>query len=196
MVMNNRVKFRLAVLLASSAVAISGCAVGGGDEGSGADSSPPSAKPVEVKDPLDATAVKQCDLLKAGDAKSLGLEPIGEISPNEMDPAIPDSCEWKSAGGETSVALTVIPGRSIQQYRDSSSSYVDFAEMNIAGHPAVQANNSLPEQGSCGIYLATKDDQILFSFAFDTPSDGSKFDPCSYAKGALERSVPGLPSVK
>ncbi|GAB2659881.1 hypothetical protein GCM10027271_18240 [Saccharopolyspora gloriosae] len=186
---------RLLSLLASSAILVSGCAIGDQAGGDGSQSTVPNEKPSEVKDPREASGASPCDLLKAGDAQAMGLEPTGEVTPNQLDPTMPDSCEWQSPGGETSVALSAIPGRSIQQYRESAASYVDFAEMEIAGHPAVQANNAPPESGSCGIYLATKDDQILFSFAFDTPP-GEKFDPCSYAKGALERSVPGLPSAK
>ncbi|WP_258343131.1 DUF3558 domain-containing protein [Saccharopolyspora gregorii] len=187
---------RSLVVTAASVVLVSGCAVGGDSPNEGGDPSSSTGKPSGIADPRDASGIPPCELMKASDAQELGFGPNGKVTPNDLDPTMPDGCTWRSAEGATSVSLSVIPNRTIQQYRDASASFVDYAELNIAGHPAVRANDDLPENGSCGIYLAAKDDQILFSFAFDAPSGGEPFDPCSYAQGALERSVSVLPSVK
>ncbi|MEU6131638.1 DUF3558 domain-containing protein [Saccharopolyspora sp. NPDC047091] len=184
-------RFGVAVLAAFLA---SGCAVGGssGDENSEAGSQPTS----EIGDSRDAAAVQQCSLLKSEDVQVLGLSPNGEVKPNELDPSMPDNCTWQSGDGKKSVALTVFPGRSIQQYRDNSDSYVDFSEMTIAGHPAVQANASPPGGGSCGIFLGTKDDQVLLAVAIDFTKAEKPYDPCPLAKSALEASVPTLPAAE
>ncbi|MCA1228699.1 DUF3558 domain-containing protein [Saccharopolyspora sp. 6M] len=185
--------FRFGVAVFAAFLA-SGCAVGGssGGEAPGSDSRPTS----EINDPRDAASVQQCSLLKSEDIQALGLSPDGKVKPNELDPSMPDNCTWESDDGKKSLAVTVFPGRSIQQYRDNSDSYVDFSEMVIAGHPAVQANASSPEGGSCGIFLGTKDDQVVSAVAIDFTKAEKPYDPCPLAKSALEASVPTLPAAK
>ena len=91
--------------------------------------------------------------------------------------------------------MTPLDSRSIQAYYDNKSKYRDFAELTIAGHPAVRANAGDPAQdGFCDIFLATKQDQILSAQASFIGLDGQ--DPCTLAQQALEASVPNLPAAK
>ncbi|MCA1189412.1 MULTISPECIES: DUF3558 domain-containing protein [unclassified Saccharopolyspora] len=187
---------RLLICVASvAALALSGCSVGSGEESAPSPSSAPDSGDSEVEDPRDAAGVPPCSLVKPQDIAALGLLPEGEVQPDELDPSLPDNCTWKSDRGDKYVAISVLPGRSLQIYRDNEDSYVDYSEGVIAGHPAIQANNDRPENGSCGVYLATKEDQILFSFAADV-TVGEVHDPCSLAKRALEASVPTLPAAE
>lgn len=186
---------RALVGFVSFAALASGCAVGSGDDSDPAPQGSPSGQASEVKDPRDASGVEVCSLLKPQDVQTLNLEPQGQKMKDALDPSLPEHCKWRSPGGETTVSLSVLPGRSLQVYRDNSSGFVDYAESEIAGHPAVQANDDDPANGSCALYLATRDDEILYSFATEANGSGAPVDPCGLAKKALESSVPALPPV-
>ncbi|MEU5850966.1 DUF3558 domain-containing protein [Saccharopolyspora shandongensis] len=148
----------------------------------------------QINSPKDAAAVDVCRLLPPEGATAAGLQPTGEISKNLIDPSATDGCAWRDGNG-TSVTMTPLSDRSLQEYYENKSQYVDFQELNIAGHPAVRANEGdRMRDGFCNIFLATKDGQVLASQS-DTNADG-RTDPCNLAQKALEASVPTLPAAK
>jgi hypothetical protein len=162
---------RSAILSAGAAficTALTACG-GGGTEGSPA---PETQQPsgVTISAPKDAMATDRCGLLPADAATGIGLAPQGKEQSDPLD------------------------GRSIQAYLDNKSKYVDFQELSIAGHPSVRANQGDPKQdGTCDIFLATKEGQILSAQAhvMDTSQDA-----CGIAQKALEAAVPTLPASK
>ncbi|MDA3643660.1 DUF3558 domain-containing protein [Saccharopolyspora indica] len=144
----------------------------------------------QISDPKDAAAVPPCDLLPRDAATRLGVDPQGAEESEEWR----KSCAWFSSDQSRSVGLSALPNRTLSEYLDNRSQYADFEELTIAGHPAVRANQNDPkEAGSCAIFLATKDSQILSSQVdfFDKSED-----PCSLAQQALEATVPELPAAK
>ncbi|QUH00392.1 DUF3558 domain-containing protein [Saccharopolyspora erythraea] len=169
---------------------------GGGEPGGTGTPAPPEVKPVtgpKINDPKDAAAVEICNLLPSGAATSMGLEPTGKIRTNQIDPEAPPSCSWTSSDTSLNVGMTALSDRSIQEYYDHKADYVDYAELDIAGHPAVRVNKGDPKQdGFCNIYVATKDGQVLSAVSHDS----SMADPCGLAQKALEASVPTLPAAK
>lgn len=165
----------------------------------GSDSETPSPSPAPqnqsepaISDPRDASAVELCQLLPAEAATSLGLQPTGEADEGaNLNPDAPPACTWKTTDEHGSVALGSDSQISIQDYYDNKAIFVDYRELTIAGHPAVQGNRSKPEEtGNCWVYVGTKENQVLSAFAFGVP------DPCSLAQNALEASVPTLPAAK
>lgn len=145
----------------------------------------------KISDPRDATAVDLCKLLPADAATSLGLNPSGEVDDKpKLNPDEPPTCTWKSEDGSTIVSLGPMTG-TIEEYRKNKSIFVDYQELTIAGHPAVQGNRSNPaETGNCWMYLGSKDNQLLAAFAMGNSA------PCSLTQKALEASVPTLPAAK
>ncbi|MGI8309338.1 DUF3558 domain-containing protein [Saccharopolyspora hattusasensis] len=144
----------------------------------------------KISDPKDAAAVPPCDILPPDAATSLGLNPESKkLSESESQ-----SCGWRSFDERDRLSFTAIPNRSLSSYLNNRSQFVDFEELTIAGHPAVRANRNDPQKlGSCSIFLATKDGQILSSIVsfFDKTKD-----PCGFAQHALEAAVPKLPAAK
>ncbi|GAA4619193.1 hypothetical protein GCM10023108_43050 [Saccharopolyspora hordei] len=148
----------------------------------------------KIDAPKDAAAVDVCNLLPAEGATAIGLKPEGELVENMIDAEAPPGCDWRTEDG-TSVMLTPLSDRSLQEYYDHKSMYVDFQELEIAGHPAVRANEGdRMKDGFCNIFLGTKDGQVLASQTAMI-SDGQT-DPCDLAQKALEASVPTLPAAK
>ncbi|RCW44673.1 uncharacterized protein DUF3558 [Halopolyspora algeriensis] len=103
---------------------------------------------------------------------------------------------WESPdGGGKKIGFTAIDGRSIKTYYKKSHSYTDFEKITVAGHPAVRANKTDPMTGgSCDIYLASKKNQVVYSYA-RTPKVG-EVNPCDLSKQALELSVSSWPTAK
>ncbi|TWG08825.1 uncharacterized protein DUF3558 [Saccharopolyspora dendranthemae] len=170
-------------------ITMSACSGGSGNEP--APQPPPQGQAgPAISDPKDAAAVDLCQLLPADAATSLGLNPAGEVETSSVDPDMPPQCTWKSENGATTLSLG--PSKtSVQWYIDNKSTFVDFRELNIAGHPTVQGNKADPAQTqNCWMYLGTMDNQVLGAFAFGTA------DPCSMTQKALEASVPTLPAAK
>ncbi|WP_460328631.1 DUF3558 domain-containing protein [Actinopolyspora lacussalsi] len=171
----------------------------GSEERSAESSASRNAAGPEIANPKDATTAKVCELLPAEAARELGLQPRGETPEGNL--TLPDEaadrCVWKSSYGATSVSLTPLAGRSIQQYYDNPQSYVDFKKLNIAGYPAVRANRDDPMSGgSCDIFLATKQNQVVKSYWRLNAADTGEVDPCGNAKKALRLSVSSWPAAK
>ncbi|MER7011205.1 DUF3558 domain-containing protein [Saccharopolyspora sp. NPDC000359] len=144
----------------------------------------------QINDPKDAAAIPPCDILPEGTAANLGLKPQGR----EVEDSSNRVCSWSSPDDRDRLGLSAIPNRSLSSYLDNRSQYADFAELTIAGHPAVRANRTDPKQmGGCAIFLATKNDQVLSSQVdfFDKTKD-----PCGLAQQALEAAVSALPAAK
>ncbi|WP_246195890.1 DUF3558 domain-containing protein [Halopolyspora algeriensis] len=156
-----------------------------------------SAAPV-IANPKDATAMSVCSLLSSEAATTLGLNPTGKKESKLTAPKSPDSCEWESPGsGATKVSITAFNGRSIQQYYNNSSEYSDFEKLRIAEHPAVRANKNDPMVGgSCAVFLASKENQVVMAYARLNAEDTGKVDPCGMAKKAFELSVPSWPAAQ
>lgn len=170
-------------------ITMSACSGGSGNEP--APQPPPQGQAgPAISDPKDAAAVDLCQLLPADAATSLGLNPAGEVETTSVDPDMPPQCTWKSENGATTLSLG--PSKtSVQWYLDNKATFVDYRELNIAGHPTVQGNKADPAQTqNCWMYLGTMDNQVLGAFAFGTA------DPCSMTQKALEASVPTLPAAK
>lgn len=181
------------VVLAGALVACSG-----GDSGQTAEQPKPEAEPggeLDIANPKDAAAVDMCSLLPGEAASSMGLNTEGEMDDGpDIASDSPESCVWKTEDGFTSVSLSPLNDRSIQEYYDGKSQYPDYQELTLAGHPAVRANQGDPQQdGFCAVFLATSDDQLLYAHS-DTSSDNES-DPCGLAQKALETSVPTLPAA-
>ncbi|WP_406689116.1 DUF3558 family protein [Saccharopolyspora sp. ID03-671] len=179
----------LAGAAAGLVITMSACSSGSAPEPAPAPESQHQAGPT-INDPKDASAVDLCQLLPGDAATSLGLNPAGEEETSPIDPDMPPQCTWKTEDGATTVSLgpSNVP---IQWYFDNKATFVDYRELNIAGHPTVQGNKADPAQTeNCWMYLGTKDGQILGAFAFGTA------DPCSLTQKALEASVPTLPAAK
>lgn len=191
--------FKRSAVLGTGAVLIGllvGCSPGGApsEEGDAASQAPQKPSGPAISAPKDATAVDRCSLLSAEAAQSLGLAPRGEERPDPLDPDAPAPCTW-SDGGRARLSLTPINDRSLQAYYDNQSQYVDYAALNIAGHPAVRANQGDPRtDGACDIFLATQDGQVLA--AQSHVNDVQDQDPCGLTQKALEASVPTLPAAK
>ena len=147
-----------------------------------------------ISNPKNASKVDLCSMLPPEGASAAGLDPAGEIddSPKISDD-IQESCVWKSPDGKTSLALSVLPDRSIEQYQANKAKYADYQELTIAGYPAVRANDADPAQsGACSIFLAVADHQMVYA---DT-AQVDIADPCAVTQKALEATVPTLPAAK
>ncbi|MER7079432.1 Protein of unknown function [Saccharopolyspora kobensis] len=152
--------------------------------------STPPASGTQISNPKDAATVPPCDLLPPDAATGFGLELPGDDESDDSRRA----CGWYSADQSESLGLAVLPDRPLSSYLDNRTQFADFAELTIAGHPAVRANRNDPKtQGTCDIFLATKENEILSSQTYF--SDKSK-DACGLAQQALEAAVPALPSAK
>ncbi|MDI2028390.1 DUF3558 family protein [Saccharopolyspora sp. TS4A08] len=185
---------RSAILCAGAAFAgvLTACGGGGTDGAPAPEPQQPSG--VTIDAPKDAMAKDRCGLLPADAAAGLGLAAQGEEQSDPLDPEAPSPCVWNSADGKNRLSLTPLEGRSIQAYYDNKAKYADYQELSIAGHPAARANQGDPKQdGTCDIFLATKNDQILSAQAhvMDTNQDA-----CGIAQKALEAAVPTLPAAQ
>ncbi|PRW64232.1 hypothetical protein CEP50_06245 [Actinopolyspora mortivallis] len=164
-------------------------------EGSG-DSTTPAGSGERIANPKDATAVGVCELLPAEAASELGVQQQGEKSTNELGGSGTPACTWESRDGLTSVALSPAPDRSVRIYRKNRSQYVDYEEFEVGGYPVVRANKVKPmESGSCGMFIAAQENQLVQSFAAVPAEQVGKSDPCSLAEKALELSVSSWPDA-
>lgn len=136
-------------------------------------------------------AAERCGLLPADAATGLGLAPQGKEQSDPLDPEAPSPCVWNSVDGKNRLSLTPLDGRSIQAYYDNKSKCVGFQELSIAGHPSVRANQGDPKQdGTCDIFLATKERQILSAQA--ARCSGRTRRPAR-GNGRTRTTVAGLP---
>ncbi|NYI83306.1 DUF3558 family protein [Saccharopolyspora hordei] len=181
---------RSAVLGATLTAVLAACGNQAPDSDEGAPQTTRASSGPQVNDPKDATAIQPCDFLSADAATNLGVKPAGR----EVEDSSNRICSWSSPDDRDRLGLSAIPNRSLSSYLDNRSQFADFAELTIAGHPAVRANRNDPKKtGGCAIFLATKDDQVLSSQVdfFDKTKD-----PCSLAQQALEAVVPALPVAR
>lgn len=181
-----------------AAVCLAACSGGADqDEGKPTPSAASDSGGIPIEAPKDAAANDVCDLLPADAATSLGFDPEGRSIANMIEPDAPDGCEWKTPENRgAGVTLTSRGDRSIGEYHQNREVYSDFEELTIAGHPAVRANQGDPMQdGSCNVFLGTKDDQVLASQASANAGEAGTTDPCDTALKALEASVPTLPQA-
>lgn len=145
-----------------------------------------AAPAVQISNPKDATAVDPCDILPNQTATELGLLPEGRPAEEE------NLCQWVSEDRSLYVAFAPLENRSIQEYYDNKTAFVDYGELTIAGYPTVRANQGNPaEDGFCDFFLATNDNQVLHAAG----SDSSLTDPCGLAQKALEAAVSNLPAA-
>ncbi|NYH80825.1 hypothetical protein FHR84_004193 [Actinopolyspora biskrensis] len=157
-----------------------------------------SSSGAEITNPKDAAAADVCSLLPVEVASQLGFKEQGEKESSMTNPEASDACYWESPdGGATKNSFAVSDGRSIQQYYDNPDSFYDFNKLNISGYPAVRANKDDPmSAGSCNIFLAPKQDQVVQSHSTLNAEDTGKVDPCAQAKKALKLSVSSWPAAK
>ncbi|WP_092978055.1 DUF3558 domain-containing protein [Actinopolyspora lacussalsi] len=194
-----------ALVLSLMLAACSSDAVDEGDEGGASGSTrtsevtgSQSQTEVEIANPKDAAALEPCELLPAQAAKSLGMKTRGERKPNDINPSLPDACDWETPdGGAEKISLTAFGERSIQSYYDNKSQYGHFEKLSISNYPAVVAMDSSPmETGICSVFLASKQGEVVGSVANVTYDRVGKVDPCSTAKKALKLSLPSWPAAK
>lgn len=157
-----------------------------------------SSSEVEIANPKDASATDVCSLLSADAATELGLSPEGEKKSSLTGESDPNSCYWKDPeDSATKSRFRVFGGRSIQSYYDNSGDFQDFKKLTISGYPAVRANKGDPmSAGSCNVYLATQQSQLVATSAHINAEDTGKIDPCARAKKALKLSISSWPAAK
>lgn len=173
--------------------ALAACSGGGPEESAPQAGQDAQEKPDSIENPKDVSGPELCDLLPPETARSLNLNPQGEVDDSpDISSDSPEACEWKSEDNRKSVALSPMLNRPIQEIQANEAGYVDYEELTIAGHPAVRANKGDPAQdGWCAMYVGTADDQLLYGFSLDE----SKTNPCGMTQKALEASVPTLPAA-
>ncbi|WP_223208223.1 DUF3558 family protein [Actinopolyspora erythraea] len=189
-------------------VVLASCSFGSSDDGgsgSGADpggsvnSTPSSSKGsgVDISSPKNATGVDVCELLSPEAAKQLGIKPSGERRENDLDPDVEDSCKYgDSLDGDLSVSLAAFDDRQIVSYYENKEMYAIFEKIGIAGHPAVVAAKQDPmKSGTCSVFLASKQDQVVGAVVTVAADDTGKKDPCVPAKKALKLSLPSWPAA-
>lgn len=148
--------------------------------------SPEENSSIQIPNPKNAAAVEPCDILSAQAAVELGFQPEGKSAHEGT------GCRWYSEDRSRNIALIVLQDRSIREFYDSKSIYVDYEELTIADHPAVRANQGDPaEDGFCDFFLATDTNQLIQASGSDT----SHADACGPARKALEAAVPNLPAA-
>ncbi|WP_192827083.1 DUF3558 family protein [Actinopolyspora erythraea] len=150
-----------------------------------------------IPNPKDATAVDVCELLPEDVATQLGVQPEGKKRDNVLGATETDNCTWKSQGGLISVAMSPVKDRSLDTYYNNQSEYVDFERITVQGNPGVRANKVKPMgSGSCGMFLATQQSQLVQSFAILQSEEAGVTDPCALAKKALRLSLPSWPAAE
>src|SRR5690606_42162820 len=97
-----------------------------------------AAPAVQISNPKDATAVDPCDILPNQTATELGLLPEGRPAEEE------NLCRWVSEDFSLYVSFTPLENRSIQEYYDNKTAFVDYGELTIAGYPTVRGNQGNP----------------------------------------------------
>ncbi len=178
--------------------ALAGCASGGDEETGTADQAqgdPSQEKQsgVQIDNPKDASQVDLCGLLPPELAEKFGLSAEGE--PDQSITTGEETCSWSSADEGSGLNIAAIADRSLQTYLDNSDQYVDFEQVQIAGHPAVRANEGNPqEDGYCDFFVALNDNQMLSSQATVANSDPD--DPCQIAREGAEEAVSNIPDAK
>lgn len=176
------------------AVTLSACSGGGASPGggSGSASPAPASSGSAIKDPKDASG-DPCTFLPANGASAVGVSPQGKPSKDEGDGS--PVCTW-SGPNYHSLSFDVMP-QGIESFNGRASSYGDFEQFAIAGHPAVRANEA--KRGTadtCEIFVGTKNGQILHTQGAVAALNVGKEDPCQIAQHALEATVPNLPPAK
>ncbi|SDR03356.1 Protein of unknown function [Actinopolyspora saharensis] len=153
---------------------------------------------MDIANPKDAAATDVCSLLSARAATELGLSPEGERKSSLIDESDPDSCYWQDPGDRaTKSRFRVFEGRSIQSYYENPGEFQDFKKLTISGYPAARANKGDPvSAGSCNVYLATQQNQLVATSAHVSVEDTGKVDPCAKAKKALKLSVSSWPAAE
>lgn len=150
---------------------------------------------VEIAAPKDVSRADLCGLLPPETATSLGLVPTGKAEKDALDPDSRKLCAWNTPDGSGRLSISAFDDRAIETYYKASSDYADFAKFNVAGHPAVRANpGSAVAEGSCAMFVATKEGQLLGSTA--VLGQSAEKDPCVVTKQALEAAIPMLPAAK
>ncbi|WP_245755359.1 DUF3558 domain-containing protein [Actinopolyspora alba] len=154
-----------------------------------------SQSEIAIPSPKDVTAVDVCGLMPGDAASKLGLGPDGEK--DEGGSSASSACVWENSESYKSVSLSPILDRSLSVYYENTSEFVDFKKLKILENPGVRANKSKPmESGSCSVYVATRQNQLVNSFATVPVNEIGKSDPCVPAKKALELSLPSWPAAK
>ena len=176
-----------------------GCASQGGSTGGAQPAPPPPAdNAVKIDAPKDAKGVPLCNLLSPQAAQSLGLKPQGQEEADDLNPSEPPMCRYESEGTDKLVlSMSVLERNISRDYLASPQTWQDFAKLDVVGHPAVRANVADPNQrGSCDIFLATQENQMVASQVSLPTTAPNKAESCQIAQKALEAAGPTLPLAK
>lgn len=196
----NNVRARALVCSVASVALLSACSLGQGEGQSPDSGNAPTAQPgsgINVTDPKDPGRLPPCDLLPAQGVELLGLVSPGRTTEGSFGSDEKDTCAWKSPDGAVSTSLGAMADRTLQDYYDNPSEFVDFEKLTISGHPAVRANRGDPKaDGTCSFFLASKPDQVVQSTGQVPSTRRGQADPCDLAQKALESAVPSWPAVK
>ncbi|APU12360.1 putative DUF3558 family protein [Actinoalloteichus sp. GBA129-24] len=141
-----------------------------------------------VSEPKDLAGLDVCTLLTPESAEGLGFGPDGEPRTTGGGSA---SCSWDSAEGARVTLVADVDRQGLDEVYSRQSLYSDWEELEIAGHPAVRANEGEPTS-MCGYIVGIADTQYLDINYFSSGSDG---DACAGALAVAESIVPTLPDA-
>ncbi|MHA6797814.1 DUF3558 domain-containing protein [Bounagaea algeriensis] len=187
----------MAAMALVSAGALAGC-TSGGDEGTGtadqAQGQPSQKKQqsgVQIDSPKDASQVDMCGLVPPELVEKFGFSPEGKSETSITTGE--EMCRWSNPDEGGGLSFSAIGDRSLQTYLDNPDKYVDFEQVQIAGHPAVRANEGNPqEDGFCDFFVALNDNQVLSSQA--TATNPGVDDPCQISRQGAEEAVSNIPA--
>ncbi|WP_245856812.1 DUF3558 domain-containing protein [Actinoalloteichus hoggarensis] len=152
------------------------------------DATAPQGLAPSVTDPRDVAGVDVCALLTPESAEDLGFAAEGEARTTGGGNA---SCVWESEAGSRVTLVTDVEREGLEEIYSRQSLYSDWEELEVAGHPAVRANEGEPTS-MCGYVVGVSDTQYL---DVNYVRSGSEDEACAGALAVAEAVIPTLPDA-
>ncbi|AOS61123.1 DUF3558 domain-containing protein [Actinoalloteichus hymeniacidonis] len=142
-----------------------------------------------IENPKDIESTDICALLTPEVAASYGLDPAGE--PNEDSAASAGRCAFSGDEGNRVSLAGWYGGQGIDDVYSQEAQFSDWEPMEIAGYPAVRANEIEPSV-TCALFVGISDTQYI---DFNYTRSGSDEDACAGVIDVATAVVPTLPDA-
>ncbi|GGM50376.1 hypothetical protein GCM10007977_060150 [Dactylosporangium sucinum] len=130
--------------------------------------------------------------MPAATVSAIGLGP-GKLTPAARATARLDTCNWVGTGSNwmKTLIVSVNPRSGLETTYNNRAIFTEFVELQVAGHPAVRANQTDALAG-CNLYVGLSDAQTLWVIG-NSGTNGTMDQHCAISTQTAEAIIKALP---